>query len=74
MFEEKLPRLHVPEDRQPHEEHGDDPQNDVFTAVLFFCHRRSTAYLMIWFKCRADFPLQLEHQGFADAAVAPTRL
>src|ERR1035441_4827896 len=53
-FEEKLPRLHVPEDRQPYEDDGDDPQNDVFTAVLFFCHRRSTAHLKFWFKCRVS--------------------
>jgi hypothetical protein len=36
----KLSRLHVPEDCQGHQRDRDDPQNDVFTAVFFFCHEK----------------------------------
>src|SRR6266536_1133300 len=51
---EKL--LLVPEDRQRNQDDRNDPQNDVFAAAFFFCHKSSTAYLKSRFKCRADFP------------------
>jgi hypothetical protein len=35
-----LSRLHVPEDSHSHQGDGNDPQNDVFTATLFFCHAK----------------------------------
>src|ERR1700756_456487 len=54
----RLSRFLVPEDRQSHQGDGDDPENDVFSPVLFFLfsHRCSTAYLKSWFKCCSDFP------------------
>ncbi len=33
-------RLLVPEDRQRNQRYRDDPQDNVFAAVLFFCHKR----------------------------------
>jgi len=38
-FRGKLSRLHVPEDCQGHERDRDDPQNDIFTTLFFFCHK-----------------------------------
>jgi hypothetical protein len=34
----ELPWLHVPEDRQPDQQHRDDPQNYVFALVFLFRH------------------------------------
>lgn len=52
-----LSRLLVPEERERNQGNGDDPEHDVFSAIFFFRfgHRRSTAYMKLWFKCRSDF-------------------
>lgn len=52
-----LSRLLVPVDRQSYQGDCDDPEDDVFGAILFFgfSHKRSTAYLKSCFKCRSDF-------------------
>lgn len=57
-FSPKLSRFLIPEDRQRDQGDRDDPENDVFGAILFFLfsHRCSTAYLKSWFKCCSDFP------------------
>src|SRR5438309_7533786 len=44
--------LLVPEDRQRKQRNGDNPENNVFTAVLFFCHRGTKAYLKTFLKDR----------------------
>jgi hypothetical protein len=36
----ELFRLHVPEDRHPNQDDGDDPQNNVFAFVLFVGHKQ----------------------------------
>src|ERR1700689_940434 len=54
---EKLSRLVIPEECQRNQGDGDDPQHDVFTAVLFFGHKGSTAYLKSHFKCSQYFPV-----------------
>jgi hypothetical protein len=47
--------LEVPEDRHRCQHDGDDPQDDVFIFIFFFCHSGSTAYLNSPFKCRINF-------------------
>jgi len=51
-------RLLVPEDREGDQGDGNDPEDDVFGAILFFFlrHKRSTAYMKSSFKCRFEFP------------------
>jgi hypothetical protein len=43
----KLSRLHVPVDCQRHQCDRNEPQNDVFTAVLFFRHAEQYTTLEI---------------------------
>jgi len=38
-FAEKLSRLVIPEECQRDQGDSNDPQNDIFTAVLFFGHK-----------------------------------
>jgi len=53
----QLSRLLVPEDRQSDQEDSNDPEHDVFGAILFFgfSHKRGTAYLKMLFKSCFDF-------------------
>lgn len=71
----KLSGLLVPINRQGNQEHGNDPEDDIFRAILFFffSHRGSTAYLKLWFKCCFDFST-VKRYGFEAVLVAPVRL
>ena len=69
-----LPRLLVPEDRERDQESSDNPEDDIFCAVLLFGfgHRRSTAYMKLRFKCRFDFLWkQYVRQRVAAAGAVP---
>ncbi len=69
-FPPRLFRFLVPEDRQSHQGDSDDPEDEIFSPVLFslFSHKCSTAYLKSWFKCSSDF-----QAGYAITVLIPQR-
>src|SRR5580692_11930843 len=52
----KLSRLVIPEECQRNQGDGDDPQHDVFTAVLFFGHIRKYSIPQVPLQVQPIFP------------------
>jgi hypothetical protein len=60
--------LLVPEDGHGNQDDGDDPEDDVFAAVFFVCHKRKYSITEIGVQVLREIPHEFQDLGGAAGA------